>query len=96
MFHLLVLNYPAVLNFSNNQMFKQILVKFYTCKKPQILNFLHSRFGGFKIFFIFLTLISFIGIRKDIQNNEYTTPEKLPMETLDDFIIDNSILFCEK
>jgi len=35
--------------------------------------------------------IFFIGIRKDIQTDEYTTPEKLPMRELDDFIIDKTI-----
>jgi DNA (cytosine-5)-methyltransferase 1 len=35
--------------------------------------------------------IFFIGIRKDIQTNEYTTPKKLPMKPLDDFIIDKTI-----
>lgn len=32
-----------------------------------------------------------IGIRKDIQKEEYTTPDKLPMIDLDDFIIDKTI-----
>ena len=35
--------------------------------------------------------IFFIGIRKDIQTDEYTTPEKLPMRDLDDFILDKTI-----
>ena len=35
--------------------------------------------------------IFFIGIRKDIQTNEYITPEKLPMKPLDDFIIDKTV-----
>ena len=35
--------------------------------------------------------IFFIGIRKDIQTNEYTTPSKLAMKPLDDFIIDKTI-----
>ena len=37
--------------------------------------------------------IFIIGIRKDIQkeNTHYTTPEKLPMQNLDDFIIDKTI-----
>jgi DNA (cytosine-5)-methyltransferase 1 len=35
--------------------------------------------------------IFFIGIRKDIQTDEYTTPEKIQMRDLDDFIIDKNI-----
>jgi DNA (cytosine-5)-methyltransferase 1 len=35
--------------------------------------------------------IFIIGIRKDIQKETYTTPEKLPMRDLDDFIIDKTI-----
>ena len=35
--------------------------------------------------------IFFIGIRKDIQKAEYTTPDKLPLRNLDDFIIDKTI-----
>lgn len=35
--------------------------------------------------------IFFIGIRKDIQTDEYTTPEKIPMRDLDDFILDKTI-----
>ena len=35
--------------------------------------------------------VFFIGIRKDIQKEEYTTPEKLPMQDLDNFIIDKTI-----
>jgi DNA (cytosine-5)-methyltransferase 1 len=37
--------------------------------------------------------IFIIGIRKDIQKEPYSTPEKLPMRDLDDFIIDKTI--CE-
>ena len=35
--------------------------------------------------------IFIIGIRKDIQKEPYTTPEKLPMLPLDDFILDKTI-----
>ena len=35
--------------------------------------------------------IFIIGIRKDIQREPYSTPEKLPMRDLDDFIIDKTI-----
>ena len=35
--------------------------------------------------------IFIIGIRKDIQKETYSTPEKLPMRDLDDFIIDKTI-----
>jgi DNA (cytosine-5)-methyltransferase 1 len=35
--------------------------------------------------------IFFIGIRKDIQKEIYTTPDKLPMQDLDNFIIDKTI-----
>lgn len=35
--------------------------------------------------------IFFIGIRKDVQKQEYTTPEKLLMRNLDDFILDKTI-----
>ena len=35
--------------------------------------------------------IFIIGIRKDIQKEPFTTPEKLPMRDLDDFIIDKTI-----
>jgi len=35
--------------------------------------------------------IFIIGIRKDIQRESYSTPEKLPMRPLDDFIIDKTI-----
>lgn len=40
--------------------------------------------------------IFFVGIRKDIQTNEYISPEKLPMEPLDDFIIDKTICINKK
>ena len=40
--------------------------------------------------------IFFIGIRKDIQINEYITPEKLTMKPLDDFIIDKTICINQK
>lgn len=35
--------------------------------------------------------IFIIGIRKDIEKESYTTPEKLPMRDLDEFIIDKTI-----
>ena len=35
--------------------------------------------------------IFFIGIRKDIQTKEYTSPKKLTMKQLDDFILDKTI-----
>lgn len=39
--------------------------------------------------------IFFIGIRKDIQIQEYTRPEKIPMRDLDDFILDKTIYINE-
>jgi DNA (cytosine-5)-methyltransferase 1 len=35
--------------------------------------------------------IFIIGIKKDVQKEQYTTPEKLPMRQLDEFIIDKTI-----
>lgn len=35
--------------------------------------------------------IFIIGIRKDVQKEEYTTPEKIKMKPLDDFILDKTI-----
>ena len=40
--------------------------------------------------------IFIIGIRKDIQKQPYSSPEKLPMRNLDDFIIDKTICIYEK
>ena len=37
--------------------------------------------------------IFIIGIRKDIQKEPYSTPEKIPMKNLDDFIIDKTIYY---
>ena len=39
--------------------------------------------------------IFFIGIRKDIQTQEYTTPKKLTMKQLDNFILDKTICINE-